>query len=629
MSSLAEVSSEPESEATLEGDGRDRPDSPTTDLKQTATAAAEFACTNILTTHPARSTPSELGTECRAGGGCATTAKLLPYACPTCPQLEADCTNTQPCELCSIPNKRYYLINIESPTSLQISELIISIDHQDLSRIQWLTTHFIEDIYRIYPPHSPKCSRLSIGIRDLAYPEGHFREISPSMCLSLLLREPYNPAVLSGNIYCHVPTFSKGPGGNSIKVLYKDVTPTPDRISTHSEYSTSSVSQTPSRTPPLFWVAEDSSLILSGTGPGQCMKGGHQGFPDTCNCVGMRQCTPITASPPQPIKPNYVAFITIQFMPSNPKEHIRVFRPPLELDVEQDGNFYTLQATVEGILRDANAVMGMGPLSDLVGRNAIFVCLAYNKFIIPGHFSWNRNSFAEFDQEHKGGTVKMHLTAWVLEHPLADPSGAPTGLPPEVMQSQSGRVDWVPYPTQRTFSGEEPHRSKYTWNREKGKERESDVSYAVEVQNGYTLPQVTSREYSGDSGELNKGYHRRGVLGDVMTVERGNEIPVSLYSKGNTSEEERAPPYLLQSWKGRVPSHASLPLEPGGEGTAEGSEQRYIAHNNSRSVVHSPDPYIRPCNQGVMEERACATIEGRLPRYNVPAGLAPKRRRRE
>lgn len=609
MSSSAEISSP----TTIESDGRHEYDSQTPDPKQ---AVTETAYTY------ARPTPLEPEIESQAGGHATSVkreslpsfAELLSHVFPNKPQGEPDGlppTNTQSCEQCSIQNRRYYLLNIESPTSPHTSELIISIDPEDLSRTQWLATHFIENIHRIYPPPpSPKDSHLSIGIRDPAYPEGHFREISPSTYLSLLLREQYNPMVRCGNIYCHVPEFSLVSGGNSIKVLYKEKPQVPHRTLDHSEYSTSPISQTPSR-------------ILPGTGRGQHMKDSYRETPSNGPWVEMEQCTPATAPPPQPMKPNYVAIITIQFMSSDPTEQIRIFRPPLELEVEQEGNFYTLQATVEETLRNANAVMGMGPLSELVGRNAILVYLAYNKFIIPAHFAWNKNTFAEFDPEHRGGTLKMHLTAWVLEHPLADPSGVPTGLPPNHLQSQSRWGDWTLY--QETSGGEETHRCGYTRNREKGKERESDVSYGGGGQHHYTLPQVAMNEYSG---ERNKGYHSRGTFGDVPTAEHENEISAALHFRGNNLEDERVQGYFLEPWKGRVSSHSSSPLGTIDEGAIGGSKQ---IDNNSRPMGQSPDPHNRPDNQEAIQESPHSAIGRRPPkkaRNSAPAGPVPKRRRR-
>ena len=625
MSSPTEVSSE----STIEGDGGHEYYSQTPDSNQ----ADGVVCTRIPSASLA---PSESGIESHAGGviGHSTSAKqgalpsfaqLLSYVFPNKSQLERDglaFTTAHSCEQCNTPSKRYYLLNIESPISPHTSDLIISIDPQDLTQIQWLAIHFTEDIRQIYPPPpSSKGSHLSIGIRDPAYPEGHFCEISPSTYLSLLMSEPYNPAVRSGNIYCHIPKFSVGQGGNSIKVLYTEAPSVPEGNSANSEYSTSPVSQastpsssqtstlsasrTPSRTPPSLQV------------PGE--------LPNNCLCIGMGQCTPATTSPPQPIMPNYVALITVQFMPSDPREQIRVFRPPLELDVEQDGNFYTLQATVEETLRNANAMMDMGPLSELVGKNAIFVYLAYNKFIIPGHFAWNKSTFAEFDPELRGGTLKMHLTAWVLEHPLADPSGAPTGLPSEHLQSQSGRDDWVPYPPQETGGGEETHRSGYARKNEKGKERKSDSSYTVGVQHRCTLPQIGSNEYSGDSRERSKIYHTCRKFGDVPTAGGGSGSPVALHSKETTLEDERAQGYFLESRKGRALSHSNIPLEACDGGAEGGSKKRRMVHNKSRPMDHTPEPH----NEA--EQEPCPATGTRLPkkaRCSVPAGPTTKRRRR-
>ncbi|KAF8429790.1 hypothetical protein EV426DRAFT_703577 [Tirmania nivea] len=322
-------------------------------------------------------------------------------------------------------NTRFYLLDTESSAPHSRKTILWSIDAEHLIYNSWLIEAFIKFIQSYYPPPAQIGKyTLSFIVSDGEFPNEDCLQMLPREFVSYLVREPYNPTVEFQGKYGHVltlPILNMGSGrmGKRLRVVYMvEYDPLAfegPRTAHHGlrPYD----NETPAFSPATVQLHHQKHSL------------------DRPGVVHNRSVH---------INHKYVAVITVHILPGDDRLEKRVLRPPFDIDVEAQGNFSELYTKVEALISDAYAVSPHGRLSEIVGSRAIDVHLAYNTFVLPRHFAWNEKSFTEFDPQEKGGTWKLYLVAWIVEHPLGDPGGAPTGLPLPRNTVGWWRKGWTP-----------------------------------------------------------------------------------------------------------------------------------------------------------------------------------------
>jgi len=306
---------------------------------------------------------------------------------------------------------RFYLLDTESSSPHSRKTILWSIDPEHLIYNNWLIESFIKFIQSFYPPPA-RIGKYTLNfiVMDGEFPNENCLQVLPREFVSYLVKEPYNPTVEFQGKYAHVltlPILNMGSGrmGKRLRIVY---------------------------------MVEYDSLAFEGPQTAQYGLKPYENEAQKCSRVPVQPHHPQHSQalhPPRELhNPSvhkghkYVAVITVHILPTDDRLEKRVLRPPFDIDVEEQGNFSELYTKVEALISDAYSVSPQGKLSEIVGSGAVDVHLAYNTFVLPRHFAWNEKSFTKFDPQ-EGGTWKLHLVAWIVEHPLGDPRGAPTGLP--------------------------------------------------------------------------------------------------------------------------------------------------------------------------------------------------------
>ncbi|KAF8448598.1 hypothetical protein BGX38DRAFT_1270194 [Terfezia claveryi] len=327
-------------------------------------------------------------------------------------------------------NTRYYVLDTESSAPHSRKTILWSIDPEHLIYNIWLIESFIKFIQSFYPPPA-RIGKYTLNfiVMDSEFPNENSLQMLPREFVSYLVKEPYNPTVEFQGKYGHVltlPTLNMGSGrmGKRLRVVYM------------IEYDPPAFEGP--QTPQYGLRPYENEVPAVSRAPVQFHHPQHLQELDRSRAV--HSC---------PVNKNhkYMAVITVHILLTEDRLEKRVLRPPFDIDIEEQGNFSELYTKVEALISDAYSVSPQGKLSEIVGSRAVDVHLAYNTFVLPRHFAWNEKSFTEFDSHEKGGTWKLHLVAWIVEHPLGDPEGAPTGLPlPRVTIDRLGNGWAAPAP---------------------------------------------------------------------------------------------------------------------------------------------------------------------------------------
>lgn len=319
-------------------------------------------------------------------------------------------------------NRRFYLIDIESSLPRPQQQFLFAVNTEHIPYVQWITDRFVETVQKFYmaPPqrHGGR-AMLSLHVMDGEFPQQLFLQMLPTEFITELLHEPYRPTVMFEGVRAHLPMLpalrlGSGRMPKRIRLVYMD------------------------EGDPLAMT--DSRMNMAPRNhahpfPGRELASHSHSSQVAASEISQPIALSTQAAPPRE-KENYLAVITVHILSGDATRPTTVLRPPFHLDIAPEGNFSTLTSKVEALANDNYSAMPFGRISELLSTRAITVYLAYNTFIIPGHFAWNKKSFTDIDSN---GTWTMHITAWIAEHPLADPGGAPTGMPPQLTR---WRQDW-------------------------------------------------------------------------------------------------------------------------------------------------------------------------------------------